>query len=397
FGLFFVGLLAAGAIFFRGGQRDIVLEVADAGGVFGVNLQGMLVGVEIDFLALGVDFVLAVGLVPFGDGRVLVHVLDDLAPAYAGVVRAEGNFALLRGIGDDAHFGATEIVVEQILEPHAGDEQEVPGIGLAALHGVFVGAIRRGLAVFLLGVLGERPSLVELLEKIVERQALGSLEGFVILEERQSHHEVGESFAARCVGDGGDVADKLLSVEETRNWRPFLSFFVDHDGGADAAIGMATARERAPLRFGAVNEVGEPSESGDKRDREPVARRFTLADLAAYVLRKMRKSVALAQAAFRGDVFVAAGKGNRLEADEGDLLGVFHREFDDGADLIIVDVVDDGHDQHDFNAGLVHVFDGAQFYIKEVADLAVSVGVVADAVELQVGVAHASFKGFLAK
>jgi len=41
----------------------------------------------------------------------------------------------------------------------------------------------------------------------------------------------------------------------------------------------------------------------------------------------MRKGVALAEAALRSDVFVAAGKGNRLEADEGDLLGVFHREI----------------------------------------------------------------------
>src|ERR1700680_1574963 len=38
-GLFLVGLLAASAIFFRGGQRNVVLEVADACGVFRVDLQ----------------------------------------------------------------------------------------------------------------------------------------------------------------------------------------------------------------------------------------------------------------------------------------------------------------------------------------------------------------------
>src|SRR5258705_6692406 len=132
--------------------------MADTGGVFSVNLQGVLVSVEIDLLTLGVDFVLAVGLVPLGDGRVLVHVFDDFAPAYAGVVRAEGNFTLLRGIGDDAHLRAAEIVIEKILKPHASDEEEVPGI-LAALHGIVKLTIRRGLAVFLLGILGERPSL----------------------------------------------------------------------------------------------------------------------------------------------------------------------------------------------------------------------------------------------
>src|SRR5271167_2300392 len=140
-GLFLEGLLAARAIFFRGGLRDVVLEVANAGGVIGVDLQGVFKALEIDALALGVDFVFAVVLVPLGNGRVLVHVLDDLAPAYARVVSAEGDFALLRGVGNDAHFGAAEVVVEKILEPHAGDEEEVPRI-LAALHGVVDFAIR---------------------------------------------------------------------------------------------------------------------------------------------------------------------------------------------------------------------------------------------------------------
>jgi len=63
---------------------------------------------------------------------------------------------LLRGVRDDAHLGAAEVVVEKILKPHAGDEEEVPGI-LATLHGVVKLTIRRGLAVFLLGILGERP------------------------------------------------------------------------------------------------------------------------------------------------------------------------------------------------------------------------------------------------
>ena len=146
FGLFLEGLLAARAIFFRGGLRNVVFEVADASGVIGVNLQRVFEALEIDALALGVDFVFAVVLVPLGDRRVLVHVLDDLAPAYARVVSAEGDFALLRGVRNDAHFGAAEVVVEKILEPHAGDEEEVPRI-LAALHGVVNLAIRRGATV----------------------------------------------------------------------------------------------------------------------------------------------------------------------------------------------------------------------------------------------------------
>src|SRR5580700_6716320 len=149
--------------------------MADASRVVSVNPQGVFEALEIDAFALGVDFVFAVVLVPLGDRRVFVHVLDDLAPAYAGVVSAEGDLALLRSVGDDAHFSAAEVVVEKILEPHAGDKEEVPGI-LAALHGVVNLAIRRSAAVLDGGFLGERPSLVKLLEERAEREALGSAE-----------------------------------------------------------------------------------------------------------------------------------------------------------------------------------------------------------------------------
>src|SRR5437763_495029 len=113
--------------------------MANASGVIGVNHQRVFKALEIDRFAFGVDFVFAVILVPLGDGRILVHIFDDLPPAHAGVVGAEADFTLLGGVRNDAHFSAAEIIVEKILEPHAGDEKEVPRIGLAALHGVFIG------------------------------------------------------------------------------------------------------------------------------------------------------------------------------------------------------------------------------------------------------------------
>ena len=140
-----------------------------------------------------------------------------------------------------------------------------------------------------------------------------------------------------------------------------------------------------------------PGKGADEGDGEPVARRLNLANLRANILRQMRKRVALAQAAFRSNVFVAASKRNRLEADKRDFLGVFHRELHHRANLIVVHVVDDGNDQHDFNAGFVHVLDGAQLHVKEVADLAMPVGVVTDTVELQVRVTHARLKRLLAE
>src|SRR5712671_3008997 len=92
------------------------------------------------------NLVAAVLFIPLRKRRRHMHLLDDVAPAHAGVVRAEGNLAFLRRVRDDALLGTPEIVVEQILEPHARDEQEIPAI-LAALLDIFHGAVTRHLAV----------------------------------------------------------------------------------------------------------------------------------------------------------------------------------------------------------------------------------------------------------
>src|SRR2546423_14420805 len=102
--------------------------------------------VELYRLAAGEDFVAAILFVPLRQRRRHVHLLDDVAPADAGVVGAEADLAFLRRVGNDALLGAAEVVVEQILEPHAGDEQEVPAIA-AALLNVFDGAVTADLAV----------------------------------------------------------------------------------------------------------------------------------------------------------------------------------------------------------------------------------------------------------
>ena len=48
-------------------------------------------------------------------------------------------------------------------------------------------------------------------------------------------------------------------------------------------------------------------------------------------------------------------------------------------------------DRNDFHAGAVQVVDGFELYVEQVADGAMRVGGVADAVELQIGVAHSGF------
>ena len=258
--------------------------------------------------------------------------------------------------------------------------------------------VRSGPAVpYFLRWFGVRPQdLSNFLSKSIRRKVRGRFVRVVVLEQRQGQHEVGKVLAARRVGDLLDVLDELRNVEEARHRRPFLGLFVDHHAGAHAAIRVAAAAHRAPLRFGAVGEVGECGEGADQRNREPVARRLDLAHLRADVLGQMRQRVALLQAALGSDFLVAAGERNGLEGHEGDFLGILHGELHDRAHLVVVQVVDDGRDQNDLDARRVHVFDGAQLHVEQVAHLAVAVGVVADAVELQVGVAQAGFKRLLA-
>ena len=92
-----------------------------------------------------------------------------------------------------------------------------------------------------------------------------------------------------------------------------------------------------------------------------------------------------------GDLFVASGEGDRLEREEADPLRVVERELDDASHLLVVDAVDDGGDRNDFDTCFVQVVDGLQLYVEQVADLAVRVGRVADAVELKVDVAETGF------
>ena len=90
-------------------------------------------------------------------------------------------------------------------------------------------------------------------------------------------------------------------------------------------------------------------------------------------------------------------KRHRLERKERNLLGIVERELNDAAHLLVVDAVDDGDHRDDIDAVRVQVLDGAQLHVEQVADLAVRVGGVADAVELQVRIAQPGFGGLLAK
>ena len=90
-----------------------------------------------------------------------------------------------------------------------------------------------------------------------------------------------------------------------------------------------------------VDQIGEVGERAHEGDREPVANGFAQTGLILHVVRQVRQRVALGLAALIRDGFVAAGEGNRLEAQERNLLGIVERETHHRAHLLIVDAVDD--------------------------------------------------------
>ena len=88
---------------------------------------------------------------------------------------------------------------------------------------------------------------------------------------------------------------------------------------------------------------------------------------------------------------VAAGEAHRLEAHDGDLVGVGDGKVDDRPDLVVVVAVDHGvDDEHHVDPRGVQVLDGALLHVEEIADLAMRVRLVGDAVELEVREAEAS-------
>src|SRR6202163_1551941 len=98
-------------------------------------------------------------LIPLRKSGRHVHFLDNVPPAYAGIVGTEGNFAFLRRVWNNALLGPPEVVVEQILEPHAGNEQEVPTVFAAPLD-IVQSAVRSHFAVAAaLGFLGHSGKL----------------------------------------------------------------------------------------------------------------------------------------------------------------------------------------------------------------------------------------------
>src|SRR6266404_1916856 len=79
-------------------------------------------------MARSIDRVTSMLVIPLCKACGLVHVLDNLSPTNARVVSAEGNLTFLRAVGNHAHLCATEVVIKQILKPHALDTENAPDV-----------------------------------------------------------------------------------------------------------------------------------------------------------------------------------------------------------------------------------------------------------------------------
>ena len=129
-------------------------------------------------------------------------------------------------------------------------------------------------------------------------------------------------------------------------------------------------------------------------EREPVAQGVDLAAVVAReVVGQVRGRVALAVAGLVADLLVASGEGHGLEGGSSHLAVVVHAEVHDRTHALVVQPVDDGDHGRDLDARRVHVVDGDLLHVEEVRDLAVGVGLVGHAVELQVGHVEAGLLG----
>ena len=174
------------------------------------------------------------------------------------------------------------------------------------------------------------------------------------------------------------------------------------DSGAHALVFLLTMKavpipqsgwqphfRRAPVGTRALEQVGDIRKCSRRRERVPVAQRFGGAGLRLEVVREMRQRIAPGMTFRVADLFVAPGERYRLKRDEADFVAVLECELDDRADLIVVDGVHDRDDQAHIDPGGVEIFNRPQLHVEQVADLAMGIGLFADAVELQVRDPHA--------
>ena len=122
---------------------------------------------------------------------------------------------------------------------------------------------------------------------------------------------------------------------------------------------MTVARRPAPRRIRALQHIHHGSERRIRRKRKPIAQRFEreiAVELIFQIVRHSRQSVALLDAVFVGNIFIASGKRNRLKSNRLNFINIFRRKSDDVADGIVVDRIDNRRYERNFDADRREIF-----------------------------------------
>ena len=226
------------------------------------------------------------------------------------------DLALLRAVRDDAHLGAAEVVVEEVLEPHAGRRRA-----------------RATRTRSLLRLRCRAPAAARLAHELPDergqrRSPGGAFCGREVAQDGERDVDRRDGLRARAVGDRLDVLQQLADVESEApgtaplrvllftsstvpmpqfGWQPHLS--APHSA-RPAGEGPSGRRTAPSADSGNQSRIGFGRRRAGRAGRAPGARACSAASSRSSSL----------------DVLVAPGEAHRLERDDRDLVGVLDRE-----------------------------------------------------------------------
>ena len=167
-----------------------------------------------------------------------MHLLDNVPPSHTRVVSAERNLPFLGSVRNNALLRPPEVIVEQILEPHPRNKQEVPPI-LPPLHNVVNSPVRPHLPIILPGSI---EVLIEFSQQIHQLEMRGRLERIVILHQTKSHPHHSKKLSPRSIIDLGNILSQLIPMQESSDGNRLLSLLINHNRHPRPTIRMtATA------------------------------------------------------------------------------------------------------------------------------------------------------------
>ena len=187
-------------------------------------------------------------VMPFAKGGRVVHSLDRLTPS-SGVIGTKRNLALLCCDYCCAGLNGAQIEIEEILEPHAQNNEEPPVSG-------FVRSLCPPLA-------GAADSCYALLKQLVQisarevRRGSGGVEPG-IHSGLNGSNQIEASYV--LLYDPAKIAKKSLNVDETAEGHYGSCFGVDDQRACDSAARSCRANHRCVASLETICQVPEQGE-----------------------------------------------------------------------------------------------------------------------------------------